>query len=158
MLIMERHIVEILVILMKEYPEGSIRPEDFEPLANSLIGMGYTQNEIETALFWFFNRQEIKQNLQPAQGLSEDSFRVLQDHERAVITPKAYGYLLELHCLGLITLGEMDAIIERAVLMGSQKVDVEEIKGFVAAQIMEQGGQSLSLPGFFPKTPNERVH
>lgn len=155
---MERHIVEILAILMREYPEGTIRPEDFEPLAQNLMVMGYTPNEIETALFWFYNRQEMRRSIRPAEGISEDAFRVLHEYEKSLITPEAYGYLLELRRLGLITLGEMDAIIERAMLMGSRRVGVEEMKGFVAAQIMEQGNPSPFSAGLYPRTRDDQVH
>ncbi|MFC2150350.1 DUF494 family protein [Calditrichota bacterium] len=58
---MERHIVEILVLLMREYPDGNIQPEDFEPLTNDLFGQGYTQMEIETALVWYNSRLELKE-------------------------------------------------------------------------------------------------
>ena len=155
---MEQHIVEILVILMRDYPDGAMRPEDFEPLTNDLIKRGYTQNEIETALFWFHNRQAVRDASVEAEGLAPDSFRILHDIERSILTPRAYGYLIELKQLGLITLAELDAIVEKAVLLGGRKVDTEEIKMFIAAQIMEQQG-GFSMPGlnFFLKTPPDRV-
>ncbi len=155
---MEQHIVEILVILMRDYPEGAIQPDDFEPLTNDLIRRGYTQHEIETALFWFHSRQMNSETSTVAEELSSDSFRVLHDIERAVLSPQAYGYLIELKQLGLITLTELDAIIEKAVLLGGRKVDVEEIKMFIAAQIMEQES-GFNVPGmnYYLKTPSDRI-
>jgi len=157
---MERHIVEILVILMREYPEGAIRPEEFEPLANNLIGLGYTQNEIESALFWFYNRQEVNRSTPTqAHGLKPGAVRMLHEVERSVITPKAYGYLIELNQLGLITLEEMDSIIERSVVMGGRKVDIDDMKMFIAAQILDRSNEAgFVAPGNFAKNPTETVH
>ncbi len=155
---MDRNIVEILVILLREHPEGIIQSEDFEPLSQNLFGQGYTQHEIETALFWFNNRFEMQNRMSVREVLSPDSFRVLQDVEKTVITTKAYGYLLDIVNLGLINLDELDAIIEKAVLLGGRKVDVDEIKMFIAAQIMEQENE-LPSPGlsYYLKTPPNRI-
>lgn len=156
---MERHIVEILAILIREYPEGAITPDDFEPIANNLIGLGYTQQEIETALYWFYNRQELRQHSKPDDQFGRDSFRFLHDAERQIISPEAYGYLIELQQLGLINLTEMDTIIERAVLLGGRRIDANEMKMFIAAFIMEQYSQfSPAMQTVMFKTSSEKVH
>ncbi|MBM3326638.1 MAG: DUF494 domain-containing protein [Calditrichaeota bacterium] len=156
---MEQHIVEILVILMRAYPEGDIRPDDFEPLANNLISLGYTQNEIETALFWFYNRVEYRRSTVKPDGLSETSFRCLNDYEKMVLTPEAYGYLIELNHLGLLTLGEMDTIIERAVVMGGNRVDADDIKLFIAAHISDPSeGGLLSSDNPILRNSGDKYH
>ena len=155
---MERHIIEILVILMREHPEGAISQSEFEPLSKSLVDQGYTQQEIETALLWYHSRQITCGSTDDIGEFSRGSFRVLHDVERSVIRPNAYGYLLELNQLGLISLSEMDLIIEKAVLLSGGKVDIEDIKLFVAAHIMEQDS-SHSASGLtqYMKTPSSRI-
>ena len=155
---MESHIVEILVILINKYPEGAINADEFEPLTRDLINRGYTPHEIETAFFWYHSRQGLQPKSKAGEEMAEDSIRILHEVEKAVLTPEAYGYLISLRNLNLISLAEMDTIIERAVLMGGRRVDVEEIKTYVAAAIMEQdatgsGGQS----NFYLKFPTDRV-
>lgn len=136
---MERNIVEILVILMRQYPEGDIKPEEFDPLTEDLIGLGYSQQEIDTALFWYYNRLEnrIGNEVFKDQPAS-NSFRVLHEVERTILTSGAYGYLVELRALGLISVMDMDQIIEKAIIIGGRKVTTEDIKSFVASFIMEQ--------------------
>ncbi len=156
---MERHIVEILAILIREYPEGAITPDDFEPIANNLIGLGYTHQEIEAALFWFYNRQELRFQNKAEDHFSKESFRFLHDAERNVISPEAYGYLIELQQLSLINLTEMDMIIERAVMIGGRGLDTNEIKMFIAAIIMEQSSSfSPAMQTVMLKTPSDKVH
>lgn len=155
---MENHIVEILVILLRKYPEGAINPDEFEPLTRDLMEQGYTQQEIETALFWYHSRQSRDAASRRQETLSPNSFRVLHEVERTIISPQAYGYLLQLHHLRLITLDEMDAIIERAVLSGARRVDVEDIKNLAALQIMEkEGAAGLPESNFYLRIPGERI-
>jgi len=135
----ERNIVEILVILLRQYPEGDIKPEEFDPLTAELIGLGYSKHEIETALFWYYNRLEASGNAEIFSDQPDsNSFRVLHEVERTILTPGAYGYLVELRALGLITVLDMDHIIEKAIIVGGRKVTVDDIKSFVASFIMEQ--------------------
>lgn len=155
---MEQHIVEILVFLTKQFPEGAITPDDFEPLTKDLIGLGYTQGEIETALFWFYNRTAMKENSPELSTIETNAFRMLHEIEQNTLTPEAWGYLIELRFLNLISLSEMNIIIERALMLGSKRVTLDEIKTFVAAQIIEQEGQ-FSLPsyGLYLKTLSEKI-
>lgn len=135
---MERHIVEILVILLRQFPEGGLNQEDFEPLTDDLIGLGYTKQEIETALFWYYSKLEIKRSTAFADTYNSNSFRILHESEQSVLSPEAYGYLIELRELDVLTLGEMDNIIEKAVLLGGRRVSAEDIKNFVASSLLDQ--------------------
>ena len=155
---MERRIVEILVVLMREYPEGVITREEFETLTGDLAELGYSQTEIETALFWYHSRQLAKQNPDQRSEFNSGAFRVLHEVERTVLRPEAYGYLIELKRLGLINLAEMDEIVEKSVLLGGKRVDLDDIKTFVAAQIMEQDS-GFSAPGlsYYLKLTSNRI-
>ena len=155
---MERHIVEILVILLKSYPEGAIRREDFDPLTQDLINRGYTQSEIETAMFLYHSRQDGSRTVRTSGVINQNAFRVLHDVEKAILTTDAYGYLISLNQLGLISVEEMDSIIERAVMLGGRRVDMEEIKMFVATHIMDQEN-GLPGPGqsYYLKLSTDRI-
>lgn len=156
---MERHIVEILVILMSEYPEGNINPDEFEPLTKDLFGQGYTQHEVETALFWFNSRIEMRANRLVTDEMTKNSFRVLHDIEKTVISPQAYGYLLNLSNLDILSLEELDSIIEKAVLLGGRKVDIDDMKLFIAAHIMDSDGMNAPSPGlsYYLRTPPDQI-
>ena len=125
---MERQIIEVLVVLMREYPEGVITKEEFDGLSTELIEIGYTSQEIETAFFWYQNRQLLKQDPNIASEFKSGAFRVLHEVERTILRPEAYGYLIELKRLGLITMKELDAIVEKSVLLGGRQVDIDDIK------------------------------
>ena len=156
---MERNIVEILVILLRQYPEGDIKPEEFDPLTADLIGLGYSKQEIETALFWYYNRLEHNEKEQVFSDQPDSkSFRILHEVERTILSPGAYGYLVELRALGLISVLDMDQIIEKAIIVGGRKVSVDEIKSYVASFIMEQeAGSQFPERLVFLKTQTKNI-
>lgn len=155
---MEIHIVEILVILLRNFPEGMIEQEEFEPLTEDLIGLGYTKQEIETALFWFYNRIENQKNAIFINDVDTDSYRVLHEVERTILTPEAYGFLIELRHLGVINLTEMDLLIEKSVLLGNKRVSLNDVKALVANSIFDPD-EPISIPGrsIYLKTPLDSI-
>jgi len=65
--------------------------------------------------------------------------------ERIFISKEAYGYLLQLSTLGLITPEELEGIIEKAVMRSSPGLGVEEIKLLTAEALFEV--RSADSPG-----------
>ncbi|MXX05042.1 MAG: DUF494 domain-containing protein [Gemmatimonadetes bacterium] len=64
--------------------------------------------------------------------------------EQLMIQPDAYGYLLELRELGLITDTQTELIIERAMLTGARSVTRDDIKTIAAPILLEsESGQVM---------------
>lgn len=138
---MEPNVLEILVLLLKQYPEGAISKEEFEPLTKDLLGLGYTRREIETALYWFYNNNMEDRGLSHAtEPFDSNAHRILHELESSILSPEGYGYLIELKQLGILNLVEMNEIIEKAVLLGGRRVGLEDMKLFVASHMMGQDG------------------
>lgn len=155
---MDLNIVEILVVLMREFPEGAIKPEEYETLTKDLIGKGYSPREIETAFFWFHSRHEHRHLVPEVDVIDPDSFRVLHEIEKSVLTTEAYGYLIELNRMGIISMIDLDRIIEKAVLLGGRRVNADEIKMFVAAQLMDQEAGTINFgESYYVKTPTDKI-
>lgn len=132
---MQEKIVEILIYLIgelrKNTPIGDI---DLTVLSQR----GYTTTEISTAFNWLFEKISRGENLiTDIAETSPHSHRVLHEAERAVISSEAYGYLLQLRELGIITDMDIEVLIDRIMMSGYVVVDVEEIKSLVAALLLE---------------------
>ncbi|HWP82655.1 MAG TPA: DUF494 family protein [Bacteroidota bacterium] len=146
---MHERIVEIILFLVSELKSNKQLSEiDVSFLSKS----GYTASEISSAFSWIFERMTVGQSIVHQKGQSESSFRVLHDAERMVITPEAYGYLLQWRQLGLLTNDEIESIIERIMAAGFSVVGEEEMKSFLAGHLFEhdsrQGiGGRISLSG-----------
>jgi Smg protein len=60
-------------------------------------------------------------------------FRVLGPHERGRFAPEAWGHLLALVTAGSVNAGELEHIIERALLQIDGPIALEDLKAFMEA-------------------------
>ncbi|MFH1008160.1 MAG: DUF494 family protein [Candidatus Latescibacterota bacterium] len=142
---MQERVLEILVYLIGEYNQHQGSLHNISNLSQGLVGLGYTENEINTAFSWLAERlrgqstaissdEEMKEGVQ--------GHRMLHEVERLILTPKAFGYLIQLRELGLIDAYQMETIIERAMLMGSKNVAQDDIKALAASVLFENEGMA----------------
>lgn len=139
---MNEKVVEILVYIMQEIKSTKQEIGDLELLSKDLIGKGYTNHEISHAFSWLFDRMkdnftEIMRNKGP---ISPHSFRVLHEVEKMIITPAAYGYLIQLKELDLLNDPEMEQIIEKALMLGTNQVSIDDMKAIVASSLFNPDG------------------
>ncbi|MEW5798787.1 MAG: DUF494 family protein [Bacteroidota bacterium] len=132
---MQEKIVEILIYLIgelrKNVPVGDI---DLTVLSQR----GYSTTEISTAFNWLFEKVTDGENIvTDTAPSSPHSHRVLHDAERMVISSDAYGYLIQLRELRLITDMDIEVIIDRIMMSGYVTVDVEEMKSVTATYLAE---------------------
>ena len=139
---MHERIVEIILFLVNELKSNKQLSEvDVSLLSQN----GYTQSEISTAFSWLFERMSVGEpQFSPAKP-AETSHRMLNDAEKIVIQPDAFGYLLQCHQLNLITNGDIETIVERIMAAGFSAVGINEMKSFVAGLLF--GLDNPSSPG-----------
>lgn len=139
---MNDRIVDILILILSEIRKSDARPAKLELLSKDLLKKGYTETEISSAFSWLLSRfkgdsEEIVQNLGPS---LKNSFRILHEIEQSVITAEAYGYLIQLKELELINEMDMEFVLERALMLGTSKVNVSDIKNIVASMLFNPDG------------------
>ncbi len=145
---MYHRIMELLVLIMDEFSDSNWKAEEMDQVSENLIERGYTEQEINTAFYWLYYRFDL-QGGTPAQKVeieeaAETSHRVLHNMERRYIEPEAFGYLLQLKHLKIISQREIEEIIERLFILDFQPATVEDVKSMVQSFIFEEG---VSLPG-----------
>lgn len=103
-----------------------------------LAKRGYTDFEISAAFSWLIDRFENPE-APGAEVLQSGalSFRILHPAEQRVISAEAFGYLLELRQLHILSQGELELIIERAMLSGFEKLDAGDVRALVSALLFE---------------------
>jgi uncharacterized protein Smg (DUF494 family) len=112
---------------------------------DELQGLGYTHAEISTALSWLVDRLEFSEKFAlPKEFGGSTAHRVFHRAEREILTLDAYGELIQMQQLGLITNEQTEMLIEKASLMGANSVDVHQLRYFVANAVF--GAQVNSLP------------
>ncbi|MDZ7373079.1 MAG: DUF494 domain-containing protein [candidate division KSB1 bacterium] len=150
---MNERVIEILVYIMSEIRNRRTGIGRLEALSQDLLQQGYSESEISSAFAWLFERMdEDLERLDEGFGATgHPTFRILHEAERAVIQPQAYGYLLQLHDLGIIDEAEMEAAIDRAMMLGTDTVDVDTMRSIVASILFNTdfpfGSSSLFFEG-----------
>jgi uncharacterized protein Smg (DUF494 family) len=95
----------------------------------------YDKSEISAAYSWILQQYPtIKKKDIPN---PEAYHRVLHFAERLLISPEAYGYLLELVNIGLIDSKALEGIIERVMFHSSDRIGIDKIKRIVATTLFE---------------------
>ena len=138
---MQEKIVEILMYLIGEL-RNNIPISDID--LSVLSKKGYSTTEISTAFNWLFEKIADGSNIiTDIAESSPHSHRVLHDAERSVINAEAYGYLIQLRELGIITEMDIEMLIDRIMMSGYMTVEVNEVKSMVA-QLMAENDDSFN--------------
>jgi uncharacterized protein Smg (DUF494 family) len=137
---MQEKIVEILIHVLSEIQKTNKPLTEIDITA--LEKKGYTPSEISTAFSWLVDR--IQEKGETKNNRQEHSFRILHAVEKEVISSEAFGYLLSLHELNLISDEELETIIERAMMSGFDKLDQEEIR-MIALSVLFDAAKSDNI-------------
>jgi uncharacterized protein Smg (DUF494 family) len=126
---MRNRILEIVVLLIDYFRENQDHFMNIEDLSSSLKARGYTENEISSAYTWLVERYDAA----PDKHFSEfptmpTSNRVLTDSERRQLSLEAHGMLIKLLSLSLVDNEQFEAILERATMVTSLPVTIEQLK------------------------------
>jgi uncharacterized protein Smg (DUF494 family) len=138
---MHERIVEILMFLVSELKSNK-QLNDID--VSFLTRSGYTQSEISTAFSWLFERMSVGQPVATTGARAESSFRYLNDAEKMVISPEAFGYLLQCRQLGLLNNADVELIVDRIMAAGFSSIGVPEMKSFVAGILFDANHHNSS--------------
>lgn len=151
---MYERVVEIIMFLVNELQSNKqLGDVDISVLAKN----GYTQSEISTAFSWLFERMNVGQTMVDEGEANDDSHRILHDVEKMVISPEAFGYLLQARQFKVLANRDVETIIERVMAAGFSKVGVPEMKSFIAGMLFDTESQH-GAGGRISWNNNDTIH
>jgi uncharacterized protein Smg (DUF494 family) len=129
---MQERILEIIVYLLNELQQER-KGIDKIDLTRDLLVKGYTEGEINLAFSWIVNHLKTPSHDRIDSDIDyTDQFEDYPEFERLIISPDAYGFLLQLIQLGVIKENDIEIFIERAIAYGKDDISVEDLKSIVA--------------------------
>lgn len=131
---MQERIIEIIIYLLEQFqhtPDKDTRKD----LSEELFMRGYTENEVNLGFSWVLNHLQSKTTDPDKLNAQDASDHILNDLENFVISPEAYGYLLQLYHLGVLSEPDMEDVISRAYNMGNDQLTLDDIKAMAASLI-----------------------
>jgi Smg protein len=136
---MQDKVIEIIVYILSEIKEIK---QLSEIDVNSLSDKGYSDSEINTAFAWIFSKLDEGELIFKNEVESVKSHRIFNKVENKIFSVDAKGYLLMLRELGLLNDLDIDLVIERVLLSGYQKINISELKKFIASFIFNSENKS----------------
>ena len=151
---MQERIIEIIIFLLEKF-QHKPNKDNYTDLSKELVYKGYTDNEINLAFSWISNHLQSKTyDLNDKYTMEPE--RTLEELEKLIITPDAYGYLLQLFHLGMLKDYDIDDVIEKAVTKGSNKVTLEDVKAVAVSVIFDSDMESSN--NFFFQSGANSIH
>ncbi len=129
---MQEKIIEIIVFILNEM-RGSKRLNEID--VKRLNKDGYTDAEINSAFAWIFSRIDSGEKFERS-GNSK-SHRFFHSSEKCVLTTEAMGYLIQLKELGIISDLDKELVIDKILLAGYQRADIDEIKLIISSLLFD---------------------
>jgi Smg protein len=153
---MKEKVVEILIYIMSEI-QGNKRLSEID--LGDLTRRGYTQSEISAAFTWLYDTMPLQDGVpvRPPDSLS-GSVRILHDVEKAVLGIECHGYLIQLRELGLLDLTDFERVIERVMMSGEEKIDLEDLRMIIASVLLSKEGRGNGSGSPLLSGEPDRVH
>ena len=145
---MDERLVEIIVAIVDRLVDRTSTSRTVDGLTGSLVAEGYSLGEINTAFMWLYHTVDesfFEEGSVLSGCAKKTSLRMLNEFEKSLISPQAYGYILQLGQLGLLDDLQIEELIERAIYTCVDIVEVSDVKRIVPSIILE------GVPGFRPK-------
>lgn len=144
---MQERIIEIIVYVLNEIKATQKSLQDID--VQQLEKLGFTNSEMNAAFSWLFDRLYLSEmNFNLTQSEKSKSHRILHEVEKLIIMPEAYGYLLQLRELDIVTDIEMEFIIERIMINYTHPVDLREMIAITASIIFQKDEHILGSSSY----------
>ncbi len=154
-----KRVVGLAMHLLREIREQRLALDDIEGMSEELKGQGYSESEINAAFDWVYDRVD---GVDPSEvvyrsGFNGGSYRVLHPMERAILTPEAYGQLIEMQTLGMLDLDDVERIIDRALAI-SGPIAADDLRTLVHSYLFEEGTRASSKGALMLTSKPGSVH
>jgi Smg protein len=121
--------------------------QDPTPLIEELEAEGFAPGDVSLALAWverfFAGLYGDPPAVDPGEPLSSRGCRTRSAEELHCVSPGAFGLLLRLERTGVIDAAAREEILERALSLGGDEVDEEEIRA-ISREVLEAAGRDAS--------------
>ena len=136
---MDSRILEIVFYLMDHFEEGDDQSVSLSDFSSDLKGLGYSDEEISSAYNWVMDHfTGAGDNLYTGFSETPGACRILTDIERSRLTPDAYGLLIKLTNVGVLSGEQLERVLDRLTLMGTHQAGQEHIKLLVTAVLFNE--------------------
>ncbi len=151
--------IDVLVYLFEHYYQSDAYP-DHDTLARKLTAAGFENEDISNALDWLEGLAQADGEPLPQDFESSTSFRAYARQEREKLSVASLGFLAFLESARVLTPLEREVVIERAMALAGDTVELEKMKVIVLMVLWTRHGSvdTLVLEELLPDDAQRHVH
>jgi Smg protein len=141
---MKETILDVLLFLFENYfydDPDAVR--DRESLQQGLLQAGFSPAEINKAFDWLDELAE--QRPTTAVPRSDGPVRVFVDAEQDRLDPECLGFLMFLEQHGVLDADQRELVLDRAMALDQEEVDVDDLKWVVLMVLFNQPGSEAAF-------------
>lgn len=151
-------ILEIVFYLVQYVRTHDGTLAHLDDISRSLKNLGFTDSEISSAYGWFLEEvQSRSEKFVFSADIGEMPPRIFSELEKQQIVTDAQGYLIQLYHMGLLSDDEFEQVVERALMMAPDKIDLDSMKMLASTVLFGNVPQNLDL-NWFNVSGDETVH
>lgn len=134
--------LDVLLYLFEHYvDEGRDAPRDEAVLKSMLEDAGFPQADINKAFVWLEDLMRQREDGEDPAGATRGAFRVFSREECLRLNRDCRGYLLALERSGIVDPIAREQIIERALALELEELDLDRFKLIIMIVLANQPGE-----------------
>jgi len=137
---MKQTVFDVLMYLFENYiDDDNVKQSDPETLKALLKDAGFGKNHIAQAFDWLEGLVRLQEQ-SPVKPHAGDVIRVFHDHERKKLNIECQGFLQFLEQLGVIDANSREHVIDRAMALECEEIELTQLKWVVLMVLFNQSG------------------
>lgn len=144
---MKENIIDVLLYLFENYIDSDdvVKP-DKDALETELEQVGFPEREIHRAFEWLENMTVVAESSAESEPRNQiASMRFYTDQELELLNAECRGYLLFLEQVGVLDAETREIVIERALALDADEIDLEQLKWVVLMVLFYQPGREVAF-------------
>jgi Smg protein len=140
------NVIDVLIYIYETYMDGDQPvPPDQIIMQEELLNVGFQEGEITKAFDWL-DELAWRQGMLSENGvLDSSSMRIYAEQEMLRLDSDARGMLLFLEQNGILDPISRELVIERAMALGSNELDIDDIQWIVLLVLVNQPGMEAAF-------------
>ena len=133
---------DLLVYMFENYL-SSKNNLDFANMTLELEAAGYDNKDIESALDWFTELKEMSEKISQSHSSKlNDKLRIYTDKEKEKFSFDGLGFILFLEHAHVLNSVEREIIIDRAMALNQNIINIEEVRWIVMMTLWNNGREN----------------
>lgn len=143
---MKETVFDVLMYLFDNYFEDDYEiSSDQETLKYELIQAGFADNKINKAFDWLEGLATQKEFIQVEQLSEKASVRVFNERETEKLDVECRGFILFLEQAGVLDTHDRELVVDRAMALGAEEIDLQQLKWVVLMVLLNQPGKEAAF-------------